>query len=600
MFINFLNSKKEKGFNLFTALVALLLVSITLVLIFNMIKTEETNLSLIQDQSSSSDLITVANLARADAFDVFVVSLRSQWEYRFSDPNNYIKITRNFVDYNWDTFVNQEIYDLFSDRHFSRYVAKSIVGTLQNMPNPVGYTVNVTDMNELSFQQIFDNMFNSVKDTATVVDCNQASSTCVGSFYLPFTAKVGSDGITEEQYDQLPKVTVLRLKNNEVIQIPIFGKQVYKIYMPWRGFQALRVVRRIANSKNVEQSSNPIIPNTFNKGFFDAKLHNTLEQARLGVCDPGTCAPRQYLFQTPSENGFPERCDPSADGNSSKTYVVDNIGINDNDNLTVNNTKIALSDNTQSYDIRLYGASKTIFEDLIKTTLKNNLKNRYTGNVVYLNSGLVMSGDRYPADVNVLKISVSSDSHLTKEVLPNSNGQYATAEDKEPSEISSYKFNPNDSSWNNSWGLGLGLDSDGNVVMPQAQSSWIPYSVARTSENRYLKCSELSMVDIDFKFSETDKRYKIRNKINNEDPFVIVRLEDDYAQFRYNTPTLKSLFHNGLQANGYFDYSSNDPKLDNFKSNYMLTNSDKADWTCNSYMGGDELKKACIQDNQVN
>ena len=155
MFINFVNSKKEKGFNLFTALVSLLLVSITLVLIFNMIKTEETNLALIQDQSSSSDLITVSDLARADAFDVFVVTLRAQWELRYSQPGQEIRLNRQLMDDNWDTFVNQMIQKEFFNYNFSGYVADNIVLKLNNLPNPTGYVISVNNLDNAKFKQIF-------------------------------------------------------------------------------------------------------------------------------------------------------------------------------------------------------------------------------------------------------------------------------------------------------------------------------------------------------------------------------------------------------------------------------------------------------------
>ena len=123
--------KRKKGFSLFTALVSLLLISISLILIFNMLKTEDTYLSMIEDQSSNSDLITIADLARADAFNSFVISLRVEWENFRNKPDNSINLSREDIDLNWDSFVDKVANDYFFDRKFNEFFATTLINKLE-------------------------------------------------------------------------------------------------------------------------------------------------------------------------------------------------------------------------------------------------------------------------------------------------------------------------------------------------------------------------------------------------------------------------------------------------------------------------------------
>ena len=215
MLLNKLVIKNEKGFNLFTALVSLLLISISLILIFNMIRTEESYLKLLQDQSETSDLITIADLARADAYNRFIVGLRVQWEKYMSSPSNGISLSRAQLDFNWPTFVNKTAVDYFFDRNFTSFLASSIVTQLNYTENPAGYSVRCyTDVNHEDntdttlFGSILTQAFDDAENKIDVVDCDQVDDHCSGSFYLT----LDTTKISDENYEKLP-IIFLRYKN---------------------------------------------------------------------------------------------------------------------------------------------------------------------------------------------------------------------------------------------------------------------------------------------------------------------------------------------------------------------------------------------------
>ncbi len=565
----------NRGFNLFTAMVSLILIAITLVLIFNMIKTEETHLALIEDQSSTSDLITVADLARADAFNLFVVSLREKWEEHRNNPDNFITINRRLVDLPWPEFVDEMGHRVFFERNFQGYFAENLLSKLRYSPNPVGYNINVeTDLvSDQNFYDIVREMFVKAGEKVEVVGCEQEDSDkCAGSFYITLNAK----DIEQQDYENLPRVTVQRIKNNEVIQRSVFGKQIYKIYMPWRGFQAFRVARRIAYSQDREVSENPALyPGLDDTGLFNPILHNTLEQARLGVCDKGTCAPRDDLFITPSNDGFNKKCDDP--------YTIPNVTVNGGAGLTISNgTKINFSE-TQNYTTN--SDPLLIFQNIVETTIQNNLENRTTENIVYTNpsnQSLVMSGGisiSGSADIKIKEINVYDNKFKTKKV-----GNIST-EDKTLTQISSVNFSPL-GNWNNAWGVGLYLHND-NIFNAYNYPDWnitrdaMPY----TNSSDYLNCYEISEIKLKLEFQEQNSRYKVRETINGSNPKIHIHLVDNYSGFVFNTSLLSSMFSSGLDGSGYLNPGQS--------VNYTLT--DESQWTCDSYEGTVNNQAACVQ-----
>ncbi|MFH0906477.1 MAG: hypothetical protein V1824_04025 [archaeon] len=593
------SGKQKKGFTLFTALVSLLLISITLVLIFNMIKTEETYLEIINDRASFSDLITIVDITKADAYDSFVVSLRESWEQFKSKESDPFTLNRELVDMNWDSFVERMVTQEFFSHNFSRYLAISIISKLKYNPPVNGYNVGVKTFNEIAcntqnvdvdnidcnndideFSGIIDTMFKDGNYEVNLVNCQREDENCVGSFYLTLNTLK----LDDSNYEKLPMVTVIRLKNNEVITRPILGRQIYKIYMPWRGFQAFRVARKIAHSSLAESSSDPSLYSE-DFGFFDRGIHNTLEQARIGVCDIRSCSPRTSFFTSVSKTMFDKSC----------TEGYDNQNISTDEKI-INGTSFFVSANN-SYNLNNLSSNQVnIFKELVLNGLTSNLTTR-TDKIVYDNGlNLELDTDRVgTAITDKLKISelaVTSTCTQSKVLFAE---QFAG--DYEPKEIPAKEFNLVPANNLNSSAGGIGLFLVNNKVVPYYDiknfSSKIQTYTPRyftdpniVQSTTVFRCCELDELTLKLRFKENDIRYKVRD---DSEVSIYVNLTDNYSDFLL-APNLNNT-NLIAEDNRYFTIAG-----DEFADPNILPESTE-DWACKDYTAFESSKCGPAKDN---
>lgn len=560
----------NKGFTLFTALISLLLVSISLVLIFNMIATEETYLDLIQDQSSMSDLITIADLAKADAFNTFLITLRSTWEEYKSIPSNPLSIDRKQLDQNWTQFVDNFVKEDFFEDNFAGYLATYLYHSIEFKQNPPGYAITVNNktiatetgsnlQSNRQFNEIIEQIFIDGGQKVEVVDCAQDSDNCVGSFYLT----LDTTKISDEDYELLPMVSVLRYKNNQLIQRPILNRQIYKIYMPWRGFQAIRVARRIALG-GAEKEDYPAAASNYN-GIFNPELHNTLEQARIGFCEPDTCAPRPSFFQTPDMTGFNDKCSNAPTniplGNS---FVPQSMGI--------------ISPGG-SYDSKDTTSMETALADLYKLVVKANTPRHSS----YGDTGLIMHGDSIN-DINYMPFKIESEVKQTKTI------------DEGSASVGSYsqsRFDSLDDVSSKVGGLGLFLGEDNtSQYIWNLNNQWyeqhknINITVAGSDQESdqpgqtTFSCAELARATINLKFLETNPKYYIKESYNGVPVQINIQLIDSYTQFYFPN---SRIFWQGLTAtnNGYIQGTPPDLEEADVEEDF------RDHWACYSEVSGD-------------
>ena len=559
--------RTQKGFTLFTALISLLLVSISLALIFNMINTEETYLSLIQDQSSLSDLMTVGDIARADAFNTFIITLRTQWESYKSKDDAAFKLDRKYMDQNWDEFVNTFTKDAFFEQSFAAYFAQGLLFNLQYSQNPPGYNITIDDegirntvdsTGDNTFDEVVAQMFIDGGEKVDVIECSTDNENCIGSFYLT----LDTTKLPDEKYEILPVVTVLKYKSNQVIQRPVLSRQIYKIYMPWRGFQAFRVARNIAHGNDVEKSGNPAIG--ADTGLFSPDIHNTLEQARLGFCDPGTCAPRTNFFVTPTLTGDPNnRCHEISNPSISTSSLPTTLGFT---SLTLQ-PFILFSDST---------TANTQFKDLYQATLFSNLQSRPSDTIIY-NNGLVMQGTAVPLtnDVNIFSVNVVVNKKRTKTYSDAAPGVGSTNYTPQSS------FSVIDNMIEPVGGLGLFLDPDNSKskYIWEVDSDWynanrnLAVDSGNAGQSYELSCSEIEYTEIKLKFVETDPRYRVKASYGSLPVTINVVLIDQYTPFYF--PPSNSWSDLEVRSDDYLEpittLATADPALGN-------------SWKCNSFI----------------
>ena len=560
----------NRGFTLFTALISLIIVSISLALVFNMIKTEETYLDLVQDQASMSELVTMADLAKADAFNSFLINLRSAWEEQKSGENQYFYLKREHMDKNWTEFVDDFVKEDFFQRGFAAYFARALINNLEYNQNPPGYLISlkteglvntnpnadIETFENLDFSAIIEQIFKDGGEKVDVVDCEQDSSNCVGSFYLT----LDTTKLSDSNYELLPIITILRYKNNQVIQRPILNRQVYKIYMPWRGFQAFRVARNIALGE-AEKVENPAIA-TDNTGIFHPAIHNTLEQARLGFCDPGTCAPRKNFFTTPDKVGFDKKCHDVPFQSFSQGLP------------NIFSTIPPLGGN---YDPKSVDGRKEDFTSFYKAVVRDKMPYLVT----YSNSGLIMLGEAIN-DANISSIEVDVEHKRTKQIIEgrtadgtvltnlNLSGDYSQSFFSTLADISGV-----------TGGLGLFLNPENkSALIYSINWSWydphLNYFNPGPNNNQAILdfyCSEIDQTNIYLTFQETDPKYYIKESYNGNPVTIRVVLRDDYTPFFFPN---KDTFWSGLSV-------SNNYLIDEL----LNFNVDSEDWICYSAVDGE-------------
>jgi len=78
----------SRAFTLFTALVSFVLIALAFVLVQSMIEAERASSQTIDTISEQTEMQNVADLARADALQVFNIGVRYQLEWWITDPQN--------------------------------------------------------------------------------------------------------------------------------------------------------------------------------------------------------------------------------------------------------------------------------------------------------------------------------------------------------------------------------------------------------------------------------------------------------------------------------------------------------------------------------
>ena len=94
-------SRSEKGFNLFTALVSFLLIMLAVLLVQSMVSSERSASDTIAKIESRSRLQATAEMARADAMQVFNYALRKKIEDWLIDPERG-GLTLNLQNKSWE------------------------------------------------------------------------------------------------------------------------------------------------------------------------------------------------------------------------------------------------------------------------------------------------------------------------------------------------------------------------------------------------------------------------------------------------------------------------------------------------------------------
>ncbi len=309
----------EKAFNLFTALISLLLIVITSMLVLAMIQTESNTNSLVNEITTQTRLEAVLRLMRADVLQLFNYKMRDEIEWWLS--KNPVPFSSLEVWNDWDAIVKDFAYGQFaSEGKFASRLADSLWGMIlgkygKGLVYEGRYEIKITG-NDQKFKEIITELSNVStmhKDFIQVVGCDGAPANCpIGTFYVNLKLSELSD----KEYEALPIIQVKDLVENKELRDAILPRNDVKMYVPLRLFKALAYVRAFMHS----DLANPNSASDY--GYLSPRIHNEIDSMALGMCDYKRCHPRDNPYFPPEKNILFGKACPGAPSNYIESMEV--------------------------------------------------------------------------------------------------------------------------------------------------------------------------------------------------------------------------------------------------------------------------------------
>jgi len=287
-------SLNEKGFNLFTALISFLLIMLAVLLIQSMIQTERNAADTIAKIESRSKLEATAEMARADAMQVFNYALRKKIEDWLTDPERG-GLTLELHNKTWEEIQDEFAASKFGGEQgsqFAKFTASSLEGLFYSTTHFGKYEIMLEGSETLE-SGINNAIAKSLDDFFTVIDCPDGDPRDCdkGTFYV----NLHIEKLTQEEYEDLPKLHVTDWATGEELKEIILPKTTFRIYVPLRFFKAIAEARALTHFPLEAEVDSPS-----DQGLFSPRVHNTIEQMGLGMCDFGYCAPRTNPLDVPA------------------------------------------------------------------------------------------------------------------------------------------------------------------------------------------------------------------------------------------------------------------------------------------------------------
>jgi len=314
----------SRGFNLFTAIVSFLLITLAVLLVQSMIQSERRAVDTLRAMESRADIEAVADNAAADAVQLFNYKLRLKLARYIAQSsggtNNYFSL--DLQEKKWDEIVDSfvssrfggdidPVTDIPRNQQFATEVAGAMREFFYSTPSFGRYSIDIETPS--SDPTVLDEMINKLvsRTIATgnffeVVECSGNAFDCeLGTFYVTLAV----NELTAEEYEKLPRVIVTNKATGEEIKQVILPKTNFKIYVPLRIFKAIAEARGLAHFESGGTSSiDDLIDGTGNDGGVLAKgpgsKNETIDKMGLGLCDASSCAPRTDPENAPSNSSL--------------------------------------------------------------------------------------------------------------------------------------------------------------------------------------------------------------------------------------------------------------------------------------------------------
>lgn len=284
----------ERAFTLFTALVSFLLIGLAYLLIDSMILSERNTTDTISSIDEQAEMQSVADLARADAIQVFSFGVRYQMEIWLTDEENefyqmepenaqgsFQQMIDDFAaaEFGSDTItVNGELVQ--KNVKFANRMAEHLSNVLNKVTEYKGYEVTL-ESDKTTLREIVETIVaTGVNEKKFLEPIKCEENKCeIGTFYINMDLTKLSDA----EYEKLPLIVVKSQASGRTIKQPILPKGNIRIYIPLRVFKALHASKKIAEMSVFEQGSS---------------IQKDLKEAGLGMCEAtSSCGVRSNPFQ---------------------------------------------------------------------------------------------------------------------------------------------------------------------------------------------------------------------------------------------------------------------------------------------------------------
>ena len=255
----------SKGFTLFTALIAFILIVLSLLLVQSMMSTERSSSDIISDISEQEEMQALTDLARADSLQVFNFIIRSNIEelstrttatgstssvgYTMfpSTITSWSNLKEEFVK---ERFGVSELNDVNGQNQFAIRVARHLISLLERTPNTRGFSFNLEKPSQSEMSQIMTTAFEAQLASPTgltnffeVIDCDSDYDSCTGTFYV--TIDLSEEIMSNEDYEKFPLIKVTKEQTGRTLKEPILPRGKFRIYVPIRLFKALKAAEEI-------------------------------------------------------------------------------------------------------------------------------------------------------------------------------------------------------------------------------------------------------------------------------------------------------------------------------------------------------------------
>ncbi|MEW6295804.1 MAG: hypothetical protein AB1467_05965 [Candidatus Diapherotrites archaeon] len=298
---------KSKGFTLFTALVSFVLIVLSILLVQGMINAERARIDTITAIEEQAKMQEIADHERNDALQLLVYDIRFELEDYF---NREDKIGPLCYNCSFDELVQQFAESKFGacsrempaeecnrtgGEQLANFVAATLYGQLSSTKTIGSYYIKTDLGDETELKSSLKNLINKSAGQGSffkVIECeNGDPKNCTGTFYL--SLRVGD--LSNEEYEKLPRISVTNTQTGRVLQVAVLPRSNFQIYVPLRFFKAVAEARALVMEYDKEDSGSW----SSNMGLFSPRIHNELEELKLGMCDKDICNYRTNPYKPP-------------------------------------------------------------------------------------------------------------------------------------------------------------------------------------------------------------------------------------------------------------------------------------------------------------